>query len=340
MKSFFKRTCFILLRLPSVLLLLGCIFVFFDSNFLSFGFSLILPVLFVLNVIIGVYWLIEKNKFFLFSVFCLIGYFLCFDSFLQFNLDNEIGFNRASLKSNTLSLLTYNTSSFKVDKGAEEGDIVRFIKSKNPDVFCIQEFSAIKYKYLNDYPYWYKTNIFTKDKSVMAIFSKYPIIDKGYIEFPNTSNGAMYVDLNINEKQIRLYNLHLESFKVRSSFYDFSESTGYNSLKSTINKAEKKRIEQVAIINEHISNFNNGKVIICGDFNSTQFSSAYATLKNLKKDTFIEKGFGLGATYTRRNYPFRIDYILVDNDIEVLSHQNFNLKLSDHEPVYVELEIN
>jgi endonuclease/exonuclease/phosphatase (EEP) superfamily protein YafD len=96
--------------------------------------------------------------------------------------------------------------------------------------------------------------------------------------------------------------------------------------------------EQAQIILNHANSFK-GEVIFAGDFNTTQFSKTYKNLKQNKQDTFVESGFGLGGTYPRANYPFRIDYVLVDKTIKVLSHENFNLKLSDHEPILVKLAI-
>lgn len=330
--------------LPAVLFILGCFFIFYQDNFLSFVFSLITPVLIILNLIIGLYWIITKNKFFLLSLFCIVLYFLCFDSFFQINSFDKDNLNVEVSDSNTLSLLTYNTSGFKnTESGIPELDdkIANFIISKDVDFFCLQEFSAIKYIFFKKkYPYFFKTNLAAgHDKSVMAIFSKYPIVDKGYISFPDTTNGAMYIDINFNENIIRVYNLHFQSFKIRRSFYDLSEVNGYSSLISTITKAEKMRKEQVVIIKKHIDSFK-GKVILCGDFNSTQFTSTYHKLKNSKKDSFLEKGFGFGRSYSVFNYPFRVDYVLVDNSFEVLSHKNFDIKLSDHEPIMVELKIN
>lgn len=348
LKRVFNKLGLVLSLLPSILLVLGCIFVFQLDNYISFIFTLIIPALFVLNLIFGIYWLFRRKKVFLVSLLCTIVYFLCFDSFLQFNSHAPSSLNKTSLKLDTLSILSYNANGFKFDDYVRDNDdsikdsddpIINFIINKNPDIFCIQEFSAIKYKYFKNYPYWYKTNIFTKNKSVLAIFSKYPIIDKGYISFPNTSNGAMYVDLSFNKEVIRIYNLHLESFKVPVSFYDFSKARSHTSLYPKISKAEKKRKEQVFIVKSHIDKFK-GKIIVCGDFNSTQFSSSYNIIKDSRKDSFIEAGSGLGSTYKLNNYPFRLDYILVDDSFEVLSHDNFDLKLSDHEPILTTLAIN
>ncbi|WP_396600525.1 endonuclease/exonuclease/phosphatase family protein [Algibacter sp. R77976] len=253
---------------------------------------------------------------------------------MQFNTEKEISI------SSSLSLLSFNTNGFMYEQNIEheEGEIARFIKSENPDVFCIQEFSAIKYKFFKDYPYWYKTNIFTKGKSVMAIFSKFPIKDKGYISFPNSNNGGMYVDVIFNKEEIRIYNIHLESYRM-DAIHQLNNPNSYSPIAKRIGNAIKTRKEQAIQVKNHIDAFN-GKVIICGDFNSTQFSSIYNVLKASKKDSFVEAGFGFGKTYGLYNYPFRLDYILVDDKFEVLSHQNFNLKLSDHEPVLVKLALS
>lgn len=335
--------------LPSVLLIFGCFFIFLADNLVSFIFTLIIPTLLVLNLIFGIHWLFRKKWIFFISILGVVLYFLCFDSFLQLNLIPSSELNNTSLKLDTLSILSYNTNSFKYDYDENDSDenkfetndpIVNFINNTNPDIFCIQEFSAIKYKYFGKYPYWFKTNIFTRNKSVMAIFSKYPIIDKGYINFPNSNNGAMFVDLNFNKEIIRIYNLHLESFKVpKNYYYYYSEPESYNFLSSRIGKAEKIRKEQAVLIKEHMGEFD-GKVIICGDFNSTQFSPSYKTLKDSRKDSFVEAGSGFGSTYKLFNYPFRLDYILVDDSFEVLSHENFKLKISDHEPILTRLVLN
>lgn len=328
-------------------MIFGCFIVFHVDNYVSFLFTLIIPTLFVLNLIFGIYWLFRMKKVLLLTLCCTILYFLCFDSFWQFNPHVPSSLNKTSLKTDTLSLLLYNANGFTYDDHVRDIDdsikdsddpIIKFIINKNPDIFCIQEFSAIKYKYFRNYPYWYKTNIFTKNKSVMAIFSKYPILDKGYISFPNSSNGAMYTDLSFNKEVIRIYNLHLESFKIPVNFYDFSKARSYSTKYSRISKAEKNRKDQVIIVKRHIDTFE-GKVIVCGDFNSTQFSSTYNILKDSRKDSFIEAGSGFGSTYKLFNYPFRLDYILADDSFDVLSHKNFNLKFSDHEPILVNLKL-
>lgn len=340
LKKYFRKLSHIIILLPSVLLLLGCFYNYISYDFLSFSFSITIPILLVFNVIIGIYWLIKKDKYYLFSLFCLIIYFLSFNSFIKIIPFNFLIDSKVQITNDTLSLLTFNVNGFDDRKNESiDEDLLSFVKKNNPDVFCIQEFSAIKYKlFVRDYPHFYKTNIFTKGKSVMAVFSKYPIVNKGYINFIDSHNGAMYVDLNVNDKKIRIYNLHLESFQINSFSQVYSKYRLLKIIKS-INKAEQKRREQAIKIKNHINNYN-GEVIVCGDFNSTQFSTTYRVLKESKKDSFNEAGFGLGTTYKLRKLPFRIDYVLTDDNIKILSHQNFDLKLSDHEPVLVKMKLN
>ena len=58
------------------------------------------------------------------------------------------------------------------------------------------------------------------------------------------------------------------------------------------------------------------------------------------QDTFLERGSGFGRTYDLWKIPLRIDYILVDDDFEVLAHKNYDERLSDHYPVMATLRLN
>jgi len=55
------------------------------------------------------------------------------------------------------------------------------------------------------------------------------------------------------------------------------------------------------------------------------------------KDAFVEAGSGLGGTYNGKMPSYRIDYILCNEDFEVLSYEKGNVDYSDHYPVWAEL---
>ena len=93
-----------------------------------------------------------------------------------------------------------------------------------------------------------------------------------------------------------------------------------------------KQHKQAAIFKENAKSCNYKK-IVCGDFNNTQFSAVYRTIKGDMLDSFTEKGSGYGKTIKFWHFPLRIDFILADAEFEITAHQNYNLRLSDHEPI-------
>ena len=97
-------------------------------------------------------------------------------------------------------------------------------------------------------------------------------------------------------------------------------------------------MEQAEIFRNHL-NKSPHRNIVCGDFNNTQFSNVYKIVKGNLQDSFLESGSGFGRTYDLWKLPLRIDYILADPDFEVVSHQNFDVKLSDHYPVMATLRL-
>jgi endonuclease/exonuclease/phosphatase family metal-dependent hydrolase len=69
------------------------------------------------------------------------------------------------------------------------------------------------------------------------------------------------------------------------------------------------RARQAEILREHIA-ASPHPVIVCGDFNDTPLSYSYRLMSKGLKDSFMEKGWGLGTTYAGALPALRIDYIL------------------------------
>ncbi|NNK75305.1 MAG: endonuclease/exonuclease/phosphatase family protein [Maribacter sp.] len=231
-----------------------------------------------------------------------------------------------------VSILTYNSHGAKGVRWSRNpkysNEIADFVTAENPDIVCFQEFSRIMDRKLKQYPYKYQTP-FYNDKSRQAIYSKYKIIETGSLNFPNSLNNALYADILIKQDTLRIYNLHLQSLVVRpGSFKREQPQRLFRRLIKTMQKQQ----EQADLIKTHTRNINYRK-IICGDFNNTGFSRVFKTIKGEMKDSFEEKGFGFGSTYIFKFLPFRIDFILTDPEIEIKSHKNFKVRLSDHEPV-------
>lgn len=119
-----------------------------------------------------------------------------------------------------LSLLSYNIRYFDVygwsnQKNTRE-KLFNYLNKFDGDVICLQEFlmngnpdrRKTVIEQLHTYPYYY----IEKD---MAIFSRLPILHKGHLTFaPGYSSSCIYGDFKLGKDTVRLYSVHLESYKL------------------------------------------------------------------------------------------------------------------------------
>ncbi|KAA2215544.1 endonuclease/exonuclease/phosphatase family protein [Maribacter flavus] len=319
----------------SLALLLACVAQYMKSATLSF-LSLPVPVLVISNFLFLLYWLMVKPKnIWLSFVVLLVGYF-SLGSFVQFNTGE-------AYDDNALKVMSFNIQGFEGFPRNYDRPIVpeiaEFIQKENPDILCLQEFGyyGLRNEVFTKYPYSFTNyEVGSHEKGVlMAIYSKYPIINKGDIEFQNSLNGASFVDVVYQKDTLRVYNLHLESLKVRPRSLKRERS---DRLLGRLRNSFAKQQEQSDLIRQHMNGVGHSK-IVCADMNNTQYSYAYQELKQDMADTFVEKGNGYGRTINFWKFPLRIDFILTDPNIEVLGHKNYKVSLSDHEPIMAVLQV-
>ena len=245
------------------------------------------------------------------------------DSFFYLN------FSTAPILDEDLSIMSYNTNEFyrysRWYNPAVEHKIIELVKKNDIDIVCFQEFNKGAESKFEFYPYKYITPI-SSDKSFQAIYSKYPIIANGSLDFPNTGNNAIYADIVIKKDTIRFYNVHLQSLKIRPG--SFKREAPQRLFKRLGDSFIKQR-QQAELIVAH-SKDSPYRQIICADMNNTQYSNVFHEIKGDMLDTFKEKGKGYGSTYIFKFLPIRIDFILMDKSIEIKAHRNFDEKLSDH----------
>ncbi len=333
--SFFDKLVYLLNLILATLLLLSCLAPYIPvKTFLPLAFlSLFFPIIFIINIPFIFYWSFRKKKIFILSFSAVLISYFTFGSFYRFGSSNVYPEDK------DLSIMTYNTRDFNFEgwiKGELTGkEIINFITEQDPDIICFQESRRIGLRQLKKYPFKYVTP-YTSQKSIQAIFSKYPIVGNGSLEFPDTANNAIYADIEYKGDTIRIYNLHLQSYKIRPSRVRNVRRavSSYNKMRKTFVKQE----EQVQIFNKHRKE-SPLRQIVCADFNNTPFSNIYRITKGEMQDTFDEKGTGFGKTFDLRVVPFRIDFILADKTMQVMTHQNFDLKLSDHYPVLTSIRL-
>lgn len=243
-------------------------------------------------------------------------------------------------------------------------EIGEFIAGENPHILCLQEFFADDYTQADtlygQYPYRHYHLFKARNGKLFGnmILSKFPIADKGVLSFRGSTNLSIFADVEHYGRTLRIYNNHLESYDVSFTalahkFYDKlnemkkgegnvspvkEESLGGEITRDIVETHGKmkntfiKRSEQVGRILDDI-NRTPHETIICGDFNDTPMSYTYHTLAKNRKDTFREAGSGFGATFIPVWPLLRIDYLLVPQDAECISHTVHKESHSDHYPV-------
>ena len=306
--------------------------------------TLFMPAFFVLNGLFFLYWVIQFKKRLVLSGLVLLMGITFINKFYKFSTkefaEDEKDFVVMSYNVRLLNL-------FKWDKKETiPQDILSFINDQNPNILCIQEYSYSANIDLKVYPY--KTIFMAGDKikTGQAIFSKFPIIDQGNIDFPNTKNIVDYDDIKKGKDIFRVYNMHLQSIKISPDVNEISENIdAMNQDKSEmmlkrISKAFKKQQLQAKILKEH-KKLCKYPVIICGDMNNSAFSYVYRSIKGNLKDSFEEAGLGFGQTYKFKYYPARIDYIFADKTMTVKKFKSFSdFENSDHYPIMATLFLN
>lgn len=317
----------------SALLLLACLLPYISVALVPSMsiFSLFVPFLVLGNILFLIYWLLQfKKTVFLPIVSLGIAYFFI-GSFFQFRAE------RPMPSSKDFSIMSFNARLFNKYQWSDDpsigNQIVAFIQKTDPSVVCFQEFDVSMKERFMSYPHAYISASDNSKQAVQAIFSKFPIVAKGLLPFANSTNAAIFVDLKIKGDTVRLYNVHLQSLRVKPEAASLEAGTRerlYKRLKVSFAKQQ----AQADIIASHKSDSPH-KLIVAGDFNTNQFSSVYHTIKGDLTDSFTSVGSGYGKTFDFKYFPMRIDFLLSDPGFEIAYHKSFPLNLSDHFPVLV-----
>lgn len=307
------------------------------------------PYLLITNIILFLYWIVRWKKMVWIELAVIL---LGVPAFMTYYGTAD---TQEKSQDYTISLLSYNVRYFDLYNWSNQKDtknrLFDYLNNFSGNVICLQEFSIKNNKTeeyniihkLKSFPYYYIRND-------MAIFSRLPILRKGYIVFPDEySSACLYCDLDTGKDTVRLYSVHLESYKLgkkeRQFMKEISQGLKTNDLSGNAKKlttrlttANKNRASQAERVQHHIQQ-SPYEVILCGDFNDTPLSYTYREIKGDLQDSFIEKGRGLGNTYIGEFPSFRIDYILHSPELETVSYIRDTIKLSDHYPIKGKLKL-
>jgi len=338
--KFFSKLIFIVNSLAAVLLLISYLLPYVPpKSFATLSvLSLGVPLLILLNILFLVYWLVRLKRQMLLSLVVLVLGWSYLGSMYKFSSSTQLD------DPNNVSIMSFNVRLFnRFDwlpiKNVKE-KIIKLIKTEQPDIICLQEYRQRNPITLEGY---YNFNALPEDPNVkggQAIFSKYPIVNSGSLEFPNTYNNAIFVDIVKQRDTIRVYTLHLESSKINTDVENLKKEPSSQLFKQ-VGRTFKAQQSQVELLLKHKSQ-SPYKTIITGDFNNTAYSYIYKEILGEDlRDTFEEAGHGFGRTFDFKFFPLRIDFILADKHFPVNGFKTYSdIKLSDHYPIKATLQLD
>lgn len=325
-------------------------------------FGLAYPYILLLNVLLIVWWCIRKR--WLFAVATLMIILMGWNSLTTtFGFTGEKGLGPKA-DQELIRMMTYNVHSFK-PYGEENIESVKqqmlsLIENENPDIICFQEYFTRRkgsyditdsLKRILNKPHYYFVPSAENDYEAtgLAIFSKYPIKQKGEIKFEyGWGNGSIYADVLVRKQLIRIYNVHLQSISFDKQDYMYLDQVKYQMdpklyaskrILKMLRNAFRKRSGQVDVMKAHMKTCEI-PFIIAGDFNDTPASYAVNQMTKSLKNTFKEQGRGFGKTYNGKFPNFQIDYIATTRQFDVVNYRIIEAKLSDHFPVRSDLKLN
>lgn len=321
-----------------------------DDFVLPAYFGLAYPYLLLINIILSIIWAMLLKFEALISVFVIAIGFTHFSNYIKLT-------KPSGDKTNTFKVLSYNLRLFNYFENKNgsnsEKKIMEFLKTQNPDILCLQEFfvsgnpsqkeASVK-KVLGD-KYYSHMKVLASGKSRfygIVTLSKYPIIRRGEIIHPGSSSLSIYTDILIGKDTFRIFNNHLQSFRLRRmerSFFeeltvsdDKESMDDVKSISLRLKKGFVRRALQAQVVKSHI-NRSPFPVIVAGDFNDTPVSYSYRKIRKGLNDSFVNSGYGAGFTYKGNYPPNRIDYILYDNALINSYFEILKVRYSDHYPI-------
>ncbi len=333
---------FLRLALWTNLLVTGCTILGYLASYLhpdNLGFiqtiGLFMPWLLLGNLALAIFWLFMRKRLALLSIVTLLIGMNQITRFVGFHFNQE-------KSPDQIIVCTYNSRSYNNNNRFEQFAL-QIDGKHNPDILCIQEISESHVDAAKESSKFEHTH-FHRGKMILT---RYPILAKGHIQFDNSINGCVWVDLDISGRTVRVYNTHLRSNRVTREaetlmdniYSDKAQAFGkFKRMVGNYELASQTRIAQVQTIRNHMKHCT-FPILLMGDFNDTPFSYTYQQFNHDLNDMFKSKGLGLGSTYAGSLPGLKIDYIFADENFVGLRHEILRIRISDHFPVMSYLKL-
>ncbi len=240
----------------------------------------------------------------------------------------------------TITVMTFNVWGYNGRPQA----IASAIRQVNPDIVILQELNwwlmdDLQKALDGKYPFAASPRGYLG--GAQGVLSRYPILSTEWIVPPGVWRWAQYAEIDVNGRRVHVLNIHLSSTSGAINWRDLIER---------VKRTYAQRELEARQFQEFLASLD-GPVIVAGDFNTTDQTTAYRLLTRGLKDAFRVAGWGLGHTYPARTWHFgrfRVPARLVRIDYITYSAADFDAiharvgpsdGVSDHLPVVAQLRL-
>lgn len=223
-------------------------------------------------------------------------------------------------ESKEITIISYNIhSGLNKDMFPTLFDIIDFLRISDADIICLQEVnesakvgfqvSSLKEE-LKMYSHFGANVVNLGSNYGLVTYSKYPIKSEKhiYLSSDREQRGLLHTVVNVEGKKLNIINVHLGV------------------------KKEEREI-QIKEVLSFVESLNPEPYIIVGDFNDGDLNLDGINLKDAAEET------GNSNILTFASGLYRIDYILVSENIKVLDYNVLIKNMSDHYPIIAKLKI-
>jgi endonuclease/exonuclease/phosphatase family metal-dependent hydrolase len=367
-RIFTKKLLIVANVILSLCFLIGCYGYLLNPTYFWFTGFLTLGVLYLLGLLFVciIFWLFVKPKLVLISIVPMVLAFMPIRQVIPFNVSASFANEKDT---NALRVMSWNVEHFDILQHKTHPEVKQqmldLISNKQPDIACFQEMvgsdsikKAINYipammkemgfSYFH-YAYNTKSDFDGNHHFGIIVFSKFPIVNKQKISnYPNDYNSIFqYIDVVKQTDTIRIFNIHLQSLKFSNSNLSYinqpsiNQEKDFEQSKNVVSKLKigflKRRLQADNIKNEIAKS--PYPSIVCGDFNDVPNSYAYHTIGSNMNNAFVQKGRGIGRTFSGISPTLRIDNIFCDKKFNILQYTCINKKLSDHFAILADVQL-
>lgn len=314
------------------------------------------PIFLLVNLLFIFFWLTFKWRKLWIPI---VGYLLAYPPltlYMPMNTSQE-------LPEGTIKFLSYNVCSYTGIDNYKDNEgfdtIYHYLARQDADIVCLQEDvdtwrRYVFHRYQKIYPY--NDTIFFNTKSEyfngMGIHSRYPILKRERIEYQSRANGSVAWYVKVGDDTIIVINNHLETTHLTLEDRErYEEILKGRMRRDTVTEESKQILVKLGqanairaigadAVHRYVEQHSQYPIIVCGDFNDNPISYSRHVIAKGLTDCFAEAGRGVGLSYNRKGFYFRIDHILCSSHFTPYNCQvDDEIDASDHYPIYCWLKL-